>query len=145
MQCALKLCPPAAAKEQPASPKPGSIQAAVVDCMEEVRLALLEAANQRSLYRPLVLRTTSRAVAVLLAVSQGQRLLVKAAGGCPGLHSLSCIGWGACPEVELHIIFGRVLLTAAGGCGLLVKASGGSGWGPCCSAAVWRLCRGTSN
>ena len=105
MQRALKSFPPAAAKEQPASPKPGSVQAAVVDRMEEVRLVLLEVANQRSLYRPLVLRTTSRAVAVLLAVSQGQRLLVKAAGGCPGLHSLSCIGWGRCPEVELHIQF----------------------------------------
>ena len=77
----------------------------MVDRLEEVRLALLEAANQRSLYRPLVLRTTSRALAVLLAVAQGQRLLVKAAGGCPGLHSLSCTGRGVCPEVELHMQF----------------------------------------
>lgn len=101
----MRLCPPAAAKEQHASPKEGSSQAAVVDRLEEVRLALLEAANQRSLYRPLVLRTTSRAVAVLLAVAQGQRLLVKEAGGCPGLQSLSWVGWDACPDVELHMQF----------------------------------------
>ena len=105
MQCALKLCKPAAAKEQPVSPQEGSSQAAVVDRMEEVRLALLEAASQRSLYRPLVLRTTSRAVAVLLAVAQGQRLLVKAAGGCPDLPSSNCISWVVCPEVEPHMQF----------------------------------------